>query len=154
ITTPPAAVTRPASVLGSGAAKVAGTVNGHAQATSYRFEDGRSVHYGSTTVAASAGAGFANLAVSARLSSLKPPTTYHYRLDATNPTGTTFGSDATFTTRRLPTVRKLKVRPAVWRLGSKLVQFARRRPPVGTKISFSLNRAVPVRLRFFAVEPG
>jgi len=37
--------------------------------------------------------------VSAELTGLEPATTYHYRLTATNPTGTTSSSDRTFTTR-------------------------------------------------------
>jgi hypothetical protein len=137
---------------------VTGTLNGHAQPTTYRFEYGRSTGYGSTTSSVSAGSGSANVAASATLSALQANTTYHYRLDATNPTDTTAGADASFKTPPLPAVATVRIRPKTWRRGSKLAQISRKtkrkRPPVGTTISFSLNRAAAVRLRFFAIRPG
>jgi hypothetical protein len=158
ITTPPVAVTGAASVRGAGAAGVAGVLNGHAQPTSYRFEYGPTTAYGSSSGATDAGSGSADVPASADLTGLQPDTTYHYRLVATNPTDATPGADATFTTLPLPTVNDLAIRPKAWVRGSKLPQIAQtrrgRRAPVGTTISFSLSRAVPVRLRFFAVKPG
>ena len=155
ITTPPFARTGDAAVLGAGAARVAGFVNGHAQPTSYRFLYGGSSGYGSASAATSAGSGIANVPAQARLSGLRPATTYHYRLAGANPTGTTAGADATFTTLPLPRVRALRVRPRIWHAGSRRVRVARkRRRPVGTRISFSLNRRARVRLRFFAVRRG
>src|SRR4051794_10691346 len=155
ITTPPFARTGGATVLGSGAARVTGRLNGHAQATSYRFEYGRGGGYGSANSPASAGSGITVVPVGARLSGLRPGTTYHYRLVGTNPTGSSAAGDATFTTLPLPRVRGLRLRPRVWRGGSRLVHVAKkRRRPVGTRIGFSLNRRVHVRLRFFAVRPG
>jgi virginiamycin B lyase len=155
ITTPPAAVTGGVSVLGSGAAALTGTVNGHAQPSTDRFEFGLTPGYGSATPAVSAGSGFANASVSATLTGLSPNTTFHYRLDATNPTDTTAGADATFTTLALPAVGPVSVNPKTWRRGSRLAQIQRRRRvPVGTKIIFSLNRAAPVQLAFFSPKPG
>jgi streptogramin lyase len=156
VTTPPAAATGAAAVLGSAAAKVAGTVNGHAQQTSYRFEFGTSAAYGSAAAATDAGSGFSDVAAAATLSGLSPGSTYHYRLDATNPTDTTSGADAAFTTPPLPKVSSLHVANRIWREGSKLPQISRRRsrPPVGTRITFSLNRDAGVQLRFLAVKPG
>jgi hypothetical protein len=149
------AVTGGVFVLGSGAASVAGTVNGHAQSTSDRFEFGPTPGYGADTAPVSAGAGFADVPASATLTGLAPNTTYHYRLDATNPTDTTFGADATFTTLALPTVGPVSVNPKTWRRGSKLAKISKeKRAPVGTKITFSLSRAASVRLAFFSPKPG
>ncbi|MEA2428834.1 MAG: virginiamycin lyase [Thermoleophilaceae bacterium] len=157
ITMPPAAVTGAASVLGSGAASVAGTVNGRAQPTSGRFEFGTTPSYGSETPAVDAGTGFANVPTTATLSGLLPNTTYHFRAAATNPTDTAFGADATFTTLPLPTVSGIRVAPKTWRDGSRLAQIAKRRkkrPPIGTRITFSLSRAATVQLQFVSIRPG
>ncbi|MGH2850835.1 MAG: hypothetical protein ACRDLP_09485, partial [Solirubrobacteraceae bacterium] len=62
------------------------------------FQYGASTAYGSQTSSWSAGSGSGSVAVSSTLSGLAPATTYHYRLVATNGSGTTAGSDATFTT--------------------------------------------------------
>jgi hypothetical protein len=48
------------------------------------------------------GAGPSRVALSALIGSLAPNTTYHYRAVATNPAGTRYGPDATFTTKSLP----------------------------------------------------
>jgi hypothetical protein len=157
ITTPPVATTGGASVLGSGAARVDGTLNGHAQPTTDRFEFGPTAAYGATSSPVDAGAGFATEPATATLTGLTPNTTYHYRLDATNPTDTTPGADATFTTLALPLLGTVTVKPSRWRLGASLVQISRkrkRRAPVGTRISFSLDRAVPVQLQFSLRKPG
>ena len=96
------------------------------------------------------------MAAAATLTGLAPNTTYHYRVDATNPTDTTLGADATFTTLALPALGRVTVNPRTWRRGSKLAKLSKRKkkPPVGTKISFSLNRAAPVQLEFFSPKTG
>jgi hypothetical protein len=154
ITTPPVAVTGAAQVLASGAATVNGTVNDHAQPTTDRFEFGPTSSYGSAAPSVSAGAGFTDVTASQTLSGLSPDTTYHYRLEATNPTDTTVGADATFTTLPLPAVGPVTVAPTVWRRGSKPALISSKRPPVGTKISFSLTRAASVQVAFFSSRPG
>ena len=100
--------------------------------------------------------GAADVAATAKLSGLQPKTTYHYRLAATNPTGTAAGGDGTFTTLALPVLGPVKVDPKTWRRGSKPTQISKRskRARVGTRISFSLDRAVPVQLKFFAKKSG
>src|SRR5439155_18000964 len=131
-------VTGGAFVLGSRGARVTGTVNSHAQPTSDRFEFGHTPSYGASTNPVAIGSGFANVPASARLTELSPNTTYHYRLDATNPTDTIDGADRAFTTPPLPIVGAVTVKPKTWRLGTKLVQIIKtsKRPPVGTKIRF------------------
>jgi len=156
LTTPPAATTGSASVLGAGAATVGGLANGHAQPTSYRFEYGPTAGYGAATAPVAAGSGFATVGASGTLTGLKPNTTYHYRLDVTNPTGTTTGADATFTTSSLPALSNARLSHARFRRGRKPVHISRRhrRPPVGTTITFSLSRGAPVRLGFYTTKPG
>jgi hypothetical protein len=94
----PGATTGPATNVGSTTATLTGTVNPNKEQTTYRFEYGTDTAYGLTTPTASAGKGNAGRNVTANLTSLAPSTTYHYRLVATNPDGTTPGADMTFTT--------------------------------------------------------
>ena len=74
-----------------------GTVNPNGLATTYHFEWGTSISYGTSTTAVSAGSGTAALPVSSSLSALTTGTTYHYRLVGVNSQGTTNGYDMTFT---------------------------------------------------------
>jgi hypothetical protein len=86
------------------ATTLSGTVNPVGQATTYRFDYGTTTSYGSQTAATSAGAGLLDVPVTANLTSLTPATTYHFRLEATNTSGPTLGTDATFTTAGAPVV--------------------------------------------------
>jgi hypothetical protein len=81
-----------------GAATLNGTVNPNGINTTYYFQWGTTTGYGNTTSSQSAGNGLSNVAVSANITRLIPNTTYHYRVVATNWTGTTNGSDKTFKT--------------------------------------------------------
>jgi hypothetical protein len=94
---PPAVTTDPATAVTATAAALNGTVSG---AATYQFDWGTTTAYGNTAGAGSAGSGTSAVAVSAALTGLAPATTYHYRVQATNPAGTTFGADQTFTTPR------------------------------------------------------
>src|SRR5262249_28509694 len=58
--------------------------------------------YGSQTGTFNAGAGTTSTNVSTTLNGLTPGTTYHYRIAATNATGTTQGADAVLTTSGAP----------------------------------------------------
>ncbi len=100
----PAAITGPVSSVGATSATVTGTVNPNGQATSWFVEYGTSTSYGSRTASQNAGSGTANAAVSASLTGLTPGTTYHYRVVATNATGTSRGADGIFTTPSAPGV--------------------------------------------------
>ena len=99
----PQASTGPAESVSASAAKLTGTVNPNAQATSYRFDYGTSTSYGASTSSQSAGAGSSNRSVAATLHALKPGRTYHYRLLATSPAGTSSGGDRTFKTQAVKT---------------------------------------------------
>lgn len=81
---------------------VLGRVDPNGAQTTYLFQYGTTVLYGSTTPPAAAGAGTNAINVVANLAGLAPATTYHYRLVATNRNGTTTGADRTFRTRNQP----------------------------------------------------
>ncbi len=95
----------------SGAA-VSGTVNPESLATAAFFQygldpsdrgpGGSTTLYDQSTPVQTVGADSAIHTVSASLSGLVPGALYHIRLVATNSDGTTFGTDATFTTPQAP----------------------------------------------------
>ena len=104
---PPTVTTGSASNVTSSGATVAGTVNPNGQATTYHFDYGTNTNYGSQAPAPpdpSAGSGTTAQPETANLTNLSPGTTYHYRLEATNASNTTYGSDQQFTTPSPPTV--------------------------------------------------
>lgn len=94
----PVVSTDPASAVTDTSATLNGSVNPEGQATSFQFDYGTTNAYGTTVGSGSAGSGSNPVNESANLTGLLPSTTYHYRIEATNATGTTFGSDQTFTT--------------------------------------------------------
>jgi hypothetical protein len=96
----PTAETEVAQGIGKNAATLAGTVGPRGAETTYHFEYGATLSYGTKIPApdVSAGAGTNNVAVDKTITGLEASTTYHYRLVATNQAGTTDGQDHTFTT--------------------------------------------------------
>lgn len=72
---------------------VYGAVDPENQASSYRFEYGPTAEYGAFTPAGSLGASNSLRPVSAALAGLTPGRLYHYRLVATNGSGSTEGED-------------------------------------------------------------
>jgi hypothetical protein len=98
----PVATTDNATAITTTSATLNGTVNPEGQATTYYFEYGTTSSYGSQTAMTAAGAGTADLKVLAHVTSLASNTTYHYRLVATNASGTTLGSDVSFKTPKPP----------------------------------------------------
>ncbi|MGH7485320.1 MAG: hypothetical protein ACREMY_06885, partial [bacterium] len=72
-----------------------GAINPNGEPTTYRFEWGTTTEYGNVVPAkeASAGSGTEAVEVSEEISGLTSGTSYHYRLVATNPKGTTNGGD-------------------------------------------------------------
>ena len=98
----PSAITGPVTSVGPTTATATGTVNPNGQATTWYVEYGTSTSYGTKTANVSAGSGTANMAVSGSLTGLTAGTTYHYRVVATNASGTARGSDGIFTTSAGP----------------------------------------------------
>ncbi|HTZ85338.1 MAG TPA: fibronectin type III domain-containing protein [Solirubrobacteraceae bacterium] len=86
------------SAVTNDSATLAATVNPNGQATTYAFEYGTSTHYTQQTAAQSAGSGTQPVPGSILLTGLRPGTTYHVRLLASNVAGTAASNDATFTT--------------------------------------------------------
>jgi hypothetical protein len=84
------------------AAKLHGAVNPKGRPTACYFEYGETRRYGSRTPDSAAGHGTKTVNVTAAVGGLKPNTTYHYRLVASNPDGVTSGSDRSFTTKKQP----------------------------------------------------
>lgn len=90
----------------TGIATTAGTFHGYldpnARTMSYHFQYGTTTSYGSTTPTRTRAAGVSTVAVAAIVGGLKPATTYHYRLVATNTDGASRGHDRTFKTAAVP----------------------------------------------------
>lgn len=98
--TAPAVTTSAASGITASGATLNGSVNPEGASTTYKFDYGTTTSYGSSAPATpgSAGSGTSAVSESQAVSGLTASTTYHYRIEATNATGTSFGSDQTFTT--------------------------------------------------------
>jgi subtilase family serine protease len=98
---PPIVTTAPAGGVDTTSATLTGTVNPNGMASTYQFDYGTSTSFGSQAPAPpdpSAGSGTSAQNESVSITGLVPGTTYHYRLEATNSYGTTYGPDQTFTT--------------------------------------------------------
>jgi hypothetical protein len=89
-----------ASVISTTGATLNGTLNPNSSDTSYHFEYGPDITYGTSTPDTDAGAGAGDQPVTADLTGLLVAgTTYHYRLVADNGTGgAQHGADGTFST--------------------------------------------------------
>jgi hypothetical protein len=96
----PAVTTNAATSVASSGATLNGSVNPEGAATTYQFDYGTTTSYGSSvpSPAGSAGSGTTAVNENASLTGLSPSTTYHYRIEATNSAGTTYGADQQFTT--------------------------------------------------------
>ena len=97
----PTASTLPAdtTLLTDTYALISGVINPGGSQTVYWFEWGRTTSYGQGTPITQAGNGSADVPVDYSLDSLKPSTTYHYRLIAKPASGNDIvGADQTFTT--------------------------------------------------------
>jgi hypothetical protein len=99
----PSATTRTAASVAGTSATLRGTVNPNGQATTYMFDWGTSTGYGQQTSPTSAGSGTSSKSAAANLTGLSPGTTYHFRITATNASGTSVGADQAFTTPTPPT---------------------------------------------------
>jgi len=98
----PTVVTGPVTTFSESSATVSGTVNPNGESTTWHVDYGKSTTYGSATSSFGAGSGTTSTNVSTTVTGLTPGTTYHYRFVAVNGTGTSNGSDGTFTTAGSP----------------------------------------------------
>jgi hypothetical protein len=96
----PAATTGNATGVTQTTARLHGTVKPNQQATTWHFEFGTTTAYGTSSPEQGPiqpGAG--STGVAADIGGLAPGTVYHYRVVATNPSGSIPGKDHAFTTR-------------------------------------------------------
>src|ERR1043166_2700518 len=93
----PVALTNPATLIASFSATLNGLVDPHGLTTSVHFQYGHTTSYGLTTAPQSR-TGNTYLNIGSGISSLTANTTYHFRIVASNSSGTRMGSDKTFTT--------------------------------------------------------
>ena len=101
----PSAATGSASSISLTSARLNGAVTPNGQATTWYFEYGTSTSYGSRTAGQERRLGHDAVNVSSSLTRLRTATTYHYRLVATNASGTSVGADRSFSTALAPAVR-------------------------------------------------
>jgi hypothetical protein len=83
-------------------ANLRGSINPAGAATTYFFQYGPTAGYGSQSLPATVASGTKAVSVTSPISGLVPVTKYHFRLVAVNAVGTAVGSDATFTTAKIP----------------------------------------------------
>jgi uncharacterized protein (TIGR02145 family) len=94
----PTVATIAATNIGATGATLNGSVNANYLSTTLTFEYGTTISYGSNATAAqSPVTGNTTTNVNSAISGLTAGTTYHFRVKAVNPLGTTYGNDMTFT---------------------------------------------------------
>jgi hypothetical protein len=93
-----------ASQVNRSTARLHAQVNPSETETTYRFEYGSNASYGSSVPAPGGdlGSGTQGIEVGQQLTDLQAGSTYHYRIVATNSSGTATGEDETFTTFPAP----------------------------------------------------
>jgi NHL repeat len=105
LTTPdvPTASALTATNVTTGGATLSAKVNPGFRSTTYHFEFGKTVAYGSSTPeSAPLGSDGSLHEATAQLTGLSPETTYHFTVVANNEVGAGVGADVTFTTAALP----------------------------------------------------
>jgi hypothetical protein len=95
---PPAVTTGGTGSVSSTDATMSALVNPNGFDTSVHFEYGSDTGYGTSVGQRDVGSGTDAVAISASVTGLKPSSTYHYRVVATNANGTTYGDDQALTT--------------------------------------------------------
>jgi hypothetical protein len=98
----PTATTAGTSQVTYSTAILYGGVNPRGEAANYYFEYGPTSAYGSQTPLAPAGNGTSTVNVNQAIAGLQAFTTYHYRIVAVGPGGTSKGAERTFTTPKIP----------------------------------------------------
>ncbi len=100
----PLATTEATTGIGGAIAALSGSINPEGGETSVVFQYGTTTAYGTTTTAQTVPAGTTAVTVPQDISGLSLRTLYHYRVVATNATGTAHGADKTFMTLAPPTI--------------------------------------------------
>jgi hypothetical protein len=110
-----------ADALSASGATLRGSVSPKGSVVDYYFEYGATQAYGSLTATAPLGGGGTTIHVSARVAGLSAYTTYHFRLVAVGPAGTTDGADRSFTTSKIPLSVTIAAAPNPSLFGSSFV---------------------------------
>jgi RHS repeat-associated protein len=100
----PLVTAKEASSIAETSATLNGGVNPNGKPGTYKFEYGTTTAYGKTTQVKVFAVGGVEVPVAEPITGLLAKTTYHYRVSAVNPAGTTLGADKTFTTGKYPMV--------------------------------------------------
>jgi hypothetical protein len=87
-----------ATAVTASSARVSAIIEPNGDSTSYSFDYGTSTSYGNDNGSWDIGPTRGPQTVSGTLTGLTPGTTYHFRAEAFNSLGTTYGADQTFTT--------------------------------------------------------
>lgn len=95
---PPSIGSSGGRAAGTTSANVTAAINPNFKSTSVTVRYGTTTAYGSTTSAQNLGAGNTAVAMTATLAGLKPSTTYHAQVVASNADGTSTSGDISFTT--------------------------------------------------------
>jgi hypothetical protein len=140
---PPAVSTGAATAVMGTAATLQGTVNPQGTAATYHFEIGQRTAYDTIVPMPDASAGSDSSAHSEvqAVSGLAPGTTYHFRVVASNPGGTSAGADQTFTTAppnpnvRPPALSGLTLVPSRFAPAPRGASIAMRKP-TGTTVTY------------------
>jgi hypothetical protein len=98
LTTPPQVGSETAGFVNETSAVIEAEVNPEGLPTTYQVQYGSSTAYGSTSPAGTVGPFATAQGTVTALTGFAAATTYHYRLQATNAAGTSYGQDATLTT--------------------------------------------------------
>jgi streptogramin lyase len=101
ISLPPVVRGRSVQYISDNSAQLPAKIRPNAQATTFYFDYGLTANVRKRSAVASAGAGWDHMEVMTRVANLKPATTYHYRVIATNDSGSTSGPIGEFTTSPL-----------------------------------------------------
>jgi hypothetical protein len=145
---PPQATTGAAQPAGTSLA-LSGSVNPVGVTTSYRFEYGVDpAVYGAATPDGSLFGGDRTAAVAGTTGALRPSTTYHYRLVASNLFATVYGADATFTTSAFVQAASAPVVIGRLRVSPRRARLARSRRNMTARISYRLSGTARVTLTF------
>ncbi len=145
ILAPPPATTLGATSMTTTEAQLNGSVNPSGFPATYNFEYGTTTGYGSSTPSAIVGSGFNVLNVSATVGNLMPGIVYHFRIVATNSSGTTNGNDRTFTQGGLTSDQQQKGNPTDFSLGQ---NYPNPFNP-STTIQFSIPKAGHTTLKVY-----
>jgi hypothetical protein len=98
----PTVTTTAAAPIDARSATLNGTIDPGGVASTYHFEYGQDINYGSQTTESDPLTGTGAVAATGPVSGLLPNTTYHYRIVGTNAAGSITGDDQTVTTDPAP----------------------------------------------------